>query len=530
MAFKDLYGLASSEEEREEMRRILGDLPVEAGDDEDNPTIALTTDDPVLREELLRQRERARAPQEAPSHDADTQAPATVLTEQEARAQEQGRPVAAAEDEPPEEPSDMLLPLAERYRRPLPQRLDRLIADYQAAPRHVDYFIRDQHFQPGPDGSANHSGNTRIRDEGWRVRCNTKRMTAESAIVMVNLAKAHGWESIELSGTPRFKERMWLECQMAGIAVSNYEPSPELQARIAEMQAARERFRQKQLGQQPVVGAETPPGSEARAVDPDQTPAGVSDTGAEGHEPIGETPFDPRTNAFYGGGADVMEHREAAGPGITPPDTSPPAPNEEPAPSAPGADAPPSASALRPDEAPDTPAAAIPALEVPAGQAQAGLPAALPVAEADRLRGEMLDRVAESRARAEQLRDQIEPLRETDPAAIREELMNSDRMHVLITNERRAREQHNDGVRKSEADLGRSFAIINRMEEKLLDPGLDPALLEKAHAARSLPEAARALGVDPAGGDMTPEALKPRRASLEDRTAHKARAAGLRLV
>lgn len=53
----------------------------------------------------------------------------------------------------------------------------------------------------------------------------------KDAKAIVALAKMRGWKSIELHGTLKEKDNMWLEAQRQGLPVKGYEPSAEMKAK-----------------------------------------------------------------------------------------------------------------------------------------------------------------------------------------------------------------------------------------------------------------------------------------------------------
>lgn len=59
----------------------------------------------------------------------------------------------------------------------------------------------------------------------------------------IELAKSKGWTSIEVGGTPRYRQATWLEGRLQGLEVQGYEPTPKDQAlldsRLAEQAAQR---------------------------------------------------------------------------------------------------------------------------------------------------------------------------------------------------------------------------------------------------------------------------------------------------
>lgn len=82
-------------------------------------------------------------------------------------------------------------------------------------------------FVRGEDHIYRRQGETRdaIADEGQRIRFIDKQMDAFQA--GVELAKAKGWEAIEVTGTEKFRAEAWFHAKAAGLEVLGYEPMPK---------------------------------------------------------------------------------------------------------------------------------------------------------------------------------------------------------------------------------------------------------------------------------------------------------------
>lgn len=96
-------------------------------------------------------------------------------------------------------------------------------------------FVRDK------DGAYRPAGGGRavLIDQGDTLKLKAGDKNLEAA---VELAKAKGWTAMSLTGKPKVVEAAWIAAQLAGIEVTNYTPTKEAQAKLAE-----------RLAQQPVT-------------------------------------------------------------------------------------------------------------------------------------------------------------------------------------------------------------------------------------------------------------------------------------
>ena len=96
-------------------------------------------------------------------------------------------------------------------------------------------FIRDKNGAYRPASG----GRTVLVDQGDTLKLKAGEQSLDAA---VELAKAKGWTAMSLTGKPKVVEAAWIAAQLAGIEVTNYTPTKEAQAKLAE-----------RLSQQPVT-------------------------------------------------------------------------------------------------------------------------------------------------------------------------------------------------------------------------------------------------------------------------------------
>ena len=93
-------------------------------------------------------------------------------------------------------------------------------------------FVRDKDgaYRPAAGGRAI------LLDKGDSLVLKNK--DAASYEAAVELAKAKGWTAIKLNGKPAMMEQAWIAAKLAGIEVTNYQPTKEAQAKFADRVAA----------------------------------------------------------------------------------------------------------------------------------------------------------------------------------------------------------------------------------------------------------------------------------------------------
>ena len=79
------------------------------------------------------------------------------------------------------------------------------------------------YFKERPDQEA-------FVDQGERLRTRHNRSAVAKA--MLDLAESRGWDTITVSGHPDFKQAVWLEASLKGMAVTGYAPTPQEQAAL----------------------------------------------------------------------------------------------------------------------------------------------------------------------------------------------------------------------------------------------------------------------------------------------------------
>lgn len=96
-------------------------------------------------------------------------------------------------------------------------------------------FMRDE------KGDYRRLGEKRVAlsDEGERIRFVDKQMDAFEA--GVELAKAKGWEAIQVTGTEKFRAEAWFHARMEGLQVIGYEPTPRDLERLETSQSRAEK-------------------------------------------------------------------------------------------------------------------------------------------------------------------------------------------------------------------------------------------------------------------------------------------------
>ncbi|MDZ7914342.1 MAG: LPD7 domain-containing protein [Rhodococcus sp. (in: high G+C Gram-positive bacteria)] len=94
-------------------------------------------------------------------------------------------------------------------------------------------FVRDA------QGQYRRNGETRVAlaDEGGQIRFVDKQMDAFEA--GVELAKAKGWMTIEVTGSEKFKEQAWFHASVSGLEVVGFEPTEAALARLAQAKQQR---------------------------------------------------------------------------------------------------------------------------------------------------------------------------------------------------------------------------------------------------------------------------------------------------
>ena len=93
-------------------------------------------------------------------------------------------------------------------------------------------FVRDKDgaYRPAAGGRAI------LLDKGDSLVLKNK--DAASYEAAVELARAKGWTAIKLNGRPAMMEQAWIAAKLAGIEVTNYQPTKEAQAKFADRVAA----------------------------------------------------------------------------------------------------------------------------------------------------------------------------------------------------------------------------------------------------------------------------------------------------
>ena len=102
---------------------------------------------------------------------------------------------------------------------------------------HMEEMLRSARLRPTKDGAALlidlptnghclHCG--KMKDGTEFIGMPHKKMIADEhdACVMVGLAKGRGWKSVNVTGTDKEKELIWLEAMRAGLTVANFRPDP----------------------------------------------------------------------------------------------------------------------------------------------------------------------------------------------------------------------------------------------------------------------------------------------------------------
>ena len=78
-----------------------------------------------------------------------------------------------------------------------------------------------------------------FQDKGNKL--STPKKDAQTISDMLDVAQAKNWGSIKISGSKEFKQQMWLEANLRGIATSGYKPSKEDLALLANQRENRSR-------------------------------------------------------------------------------------------------------------------------------------------------------------------------------------------------------------------------------------------------------------------------------------------------
>jgi len=135
--------------------------------------------------------------------------------------------------------ADAILPATSSKAVDRTQRANPKAAEQQreAAPRTLLHgrFVRDE------KGDYRRLGEMRtaLSDEGERIRFVDKQMDAFEA--GVELAKAKGWEAIQVTGTEKFRAEAWFHAHMEGLQVIGYEPTQRDLERLEASQSRTEK-------------------------------------------------------------------------------------------------------------------------------------------------------------------------------------------------------------------------------------------------------------------------------------------------
>jgi hypothetical protein len=88
------------------------------------------------------------------------------------------------------------------------------------------------------------------------------------AKTMVNLARAKGWETLHLKGSPEFKAHAWVEASLHGLKVTGYQPTEQDRERLA----TRMQDHQRNTMQQPEGAPQPQQAPQQAAQQPAQAP------------------------------------------------------------------------------------------------------------------------------------------------------------------------------------------------------------------------------------------------------------------
>lgn len=81
---------------------------------------------------------------------------------------------------------------------------------------------------------------TRIVDTGKVVTANYRGNDPKATIdALVLMARAKGWQSVEMTGDEAFKKAAWLELAKVGIGARNYQPTPQTLDQLQDFQDQR---------------------------------------------------------------------------------------------------------------------------------------------------------------------------------------------------------------------------------------------------------------------------------------------------
>lgn len=114
---------------------------------------------------------------------------------------------------------------------------DRLSSHYDADLHHHADAIRQVRFDRPPYGIQLTDWSW-VRDHGEKV-CLHGAVSDQSVNVMADVMQAKGWQRVEIWGDDEFKARMWLECTVRGMEVTNYEPPAPMRDQLLEAAGVR---------------------------------------------------------------------------------------------------------------------------------------------------------------------------------------------------------------------------------------------------------------------------------------------------
>lgn len=121
---------------------------------------------------------------------------------------------------------------------PRPEALERqpiLDLAYERPPKHLQsrYVVADN----GQYLSADNHTTVLFEDKGNALK--TAKSDQQTIQDMLEVAKAKGWDSIKISGSPEFKSQMYVAAESQGIKTSGYKPTPADLAMVAKLREDR---------------------------------------------------------------------------------------------------------------------------------------------------------------------------------------------------------------------------------------------------------------------------------------------------
>lgn len=120
-------------------------------------------------------------------------------------------------------------------------------------------------------------GKRAFRDRGRTLT--TRSEHAQVIRSLAAIAKMRRWRAVTVTGTQRFRRRMWLAARLANIVVAGFTPDAQLQAQLERERALRARHRAPPLAAPParagVASPEPPPLAPSQTPRPTPIPAAV---------------------------------------------------------------------------------------------------------------------------------------------------------------------------------------------------------------------------------------------------------------